>query len=121
LKRASITLIFTTALIAVLGLSTALNSSRLSAAESAGLSEDFLRDEQHIVSGRSVFLARCTYCHAKRGVGKAPQLRPSAREADFIFDRITNGYQGMPNWGSTLREDDRRDLVAYILSNPEKY
>ena len=121
MKSSSIILIFTMALIVVLGLSAALDSGRLSAADPAGLSEEYLRDEQNIVSGRNVFLARCTYCHAKRGVGKAPQLRPSAREPDFIFDRITNGYQGMPNWGSTLPEDQRRALVAYIRSDPDKY
>jgi mono/diheme cytochrome c family protein len=114
-------LIFTAALIAVLGVLTALDSGRLSAAGPAGLSEEFLLDERQIVFGRNVFLARCTYCHAKRGIGKAPQLRPSAREADFIFDRITNGYQGMPNWSLTLREDERRALVAYIRSDPDKY
>jgi mono/diheme cytochrome c family protein len=83
--------------------------------------DEFLHNEANILRGREQFLLRCTYCHAKRGVGKAPQLRPSERPPEFIFDRVTNGYAGMPPWGTVLPEETRRAIVAYIRSNPDKY
>ena len=83
--------------------------------------KEFLQNEQQILLGRQVFFERCTYCHAKKGVGKAPQLRPSERNADFIFGRVTDGFQGMPSWGLVLTEEQRRALVAFILSDPDKY
>jgi len=90
-------------------------------AEDTTFTDEFLNSEANILRGKQQFLARCTYCHAKKGVGKAPQLRPSERPPEFIFDRITNGYAGMPPWGVTLSEEDRRVIVAYLRSDPDKY
>ena len=83
--------------------------------------DEFLKNEANILRGKQQFLLRCTFCHAKVGVGKAPQVRPSERPPEFIFDRITNGFSGMPPWGGVLSEDDRRVLVAFIRSDPGKY
>ena len=87
----------------------------------AKFTDEFLNSEKNILRGRDQFLMRCTYCHAKRGVGKAPQVRPSERTPDFIFDRVTNGFGGMPPWGGILSEEDRRVIVAFVRSNPDKY
>ena len=90
-------------------------------AEDTKFTPEFLQSDEEILRGRQVFMIRCTYCHAKRGVGKAPSLRPSERQADFIFDRISKGFQGMPPWESVLPESERQALVAFILSDPDKY
>ena len=84
--------------------------------------EAFLTAEENILLGKKRFLQRCTYCHAKTGVsGKGPQLRPSKRDPEFIFNRITNGYEGMPAWKTILSDEDRRAIVAYIRSDTEIY
>jgi mono/diheme cytochrome c family protein len=91
------------------------------AAGEPNLTPQFLKSDPQIVKGRQVFLIRCTYCHAKRGPGKAPTLRPSVRTPDFIYERISKGFMGMPPWEFVLPQDEREALVAYILSDPDKY
>jgi len=84
---------------------------------------EFLGNRDVIVYGRGVFLKRCTFCHVPVGHlgGHAPQLRPNALTADFIFERVTNGFRFMPAWGPLIEEKDRRALVAYLLSDPREY
>jgi mono/diheme cytochrome c family protein len=83
----------------------------------------FLLDPANIAAGRNVFFKRCTYCHVPAGHagGFAPQLRPNLLTADFIFDRVTNGFRLMPPWGDMLSEEERRAVVAYVLSDPRAF
>ncbi len=63
---------------------------------------------------------RTSYLHAlilATHPGKAPKLKPWRYKADFVFDRITNGFQKMPAWKDVYTKEERMALVAYILSD----
>ncbi len=78
---------------------------------------EFLSDPEHIAAGKEIWMAQCTLCHgAKAYPGKAPKLKPKRYTPNFVFDRITNGFRKMPPWGEVYDEEERMDLVAWILS-----
>jgi mono/diheme cytochrome c family protein len=81
------------------------------------LSEEFLGDAENIATGRALWQEQCAMCHGARAYpGKAPKLRPRRYQPDFVYDRITNGFRGMPGWEDVYDEHERKALVAYILS-----
>ena len=49
--------------------------------------------------------------------GKAPKLKPAGYKADFVFDRITNGFKKMPAWKTVFTLEERMQIVAYIMSD----
>lgn len=80
--------------------------------------EDFLEDPEHIAAGKEVWDSTCQSCHGKAAYpGKAPKLRPSRYDADFVYDRVTHGFRKMPAWKDVLSQDERMSVVAYILSD----
>jgi len=48
--------------------------------------------------------------------GKAPKLDPSRYTPDFVYDRVANGFQGMPPWRHEYSVDQLKSVVAYVLS-----
>jgi mono/diheme cytochrome c family protein len=71
-----------------------------------------------IARGQAVWQAQCRHCHGNSAYpGKAPKLRPGMLEPDFIFDRVTNGFRGMPSWKAVYSLDERKAVVAYIKSD----
>jgi mono/diheme cytochrome c family protein len=48
--------------------------------------------------------------------GKAPKLQPSRYTPEFVYDRVSNGFQGMPPWRQEFSEQELRAVVAYVLS-----
>ncbi len=61
--------------------------------------------------------ARCQFCHGKMAYpGKAPKLDPSRYTPDFVYDRVANGFQGMPAWRHEFSVDELKSVVAYVLS-----
>lgn len=100
-------------------LAAALSLSPWSAShgQSVSFSKDYLRDPKKIEMGRQVWVDRCQFCHGKTAYpGKAPRLDPSRYTPEFVYDRVTNGFQGMPPWKHEFSEDERKAVVAYILS-----
>lgn len=80
-------------------------------------SKEYLKDPKKIEMGRQVWVNRCQFCHGKTAYpGKAPKLDPSRYTPEFVYDRVTNGFQGMPPWKHEFSEDERKAVVAYILS-----
>ena len=78
---------------------------------------EFLSDPEHIAAGKEIWMGQCALCHgAKSYPGKAPKLKPKRYTANFVYDRITNGFRNMPPWGEVYDEEERMDLVAWILS-----
>jgi len=94
-------------------------------------------DEAMAEDGRDVFLDRCWFCHGEDGDGEGPvaqYLWPRPRDftiASFklrttgsgelptdedLYRTISLGIPGtsMPEWGSTLSEDERWQVIAYI-------
>jgi mono/diheme cytochrome c family protein len=88
------------------------------AEEPAVFTDEFLADPAHIAGGKAVWEGTCRGCHGAQAYpGKAPKLRPSKYTADFVFDRVTNGYKKMPAWKDIFTRDERMDVTAYVLSD----
>lgn len=78
---------------------------------------EFLADAKNVTQGREVWRARCQFCHGKMAYpGKAPKLQPSRYTPDFVYDRVANGFQGMPPWRHEFSVDQLKSVVAYVLS-----
>jgi mono/diheme cytochrome c family protein len=77
----------------------------------------FLSDPRNVQKGREVWQARCQFCHGKSAYpGKAPKLDPSRYTPAFVYDRVANGFQGMPPWRHEFSVDDLKAVVAFVLS-----
>jgi mono/diheme cytochrome c family protein len=112
-RRSGIT---TIALLSVVGLA-ALPMARIGRAQGVAFTKEYLQDARRIDEGRQVWVNRCQFCHGKSAYpGKAPRLEPSRYTPQFVFDRVTNGFQGMPAWKDEFSEEERRAVVAYVLS-----
>lgn len=89
---------------------------------------------QNREEGKKIYVAYCTACHGEngKGDGMAAQSLP-VRPADhtngavmnqlsdqFLVDLISKGGSAvgkssfMPAWGSSLKEKEIRDIVAYL-------
>jgi cytochrome c5 len=78
---------------------------------------EFLADPEHIAAGKEIWMGQCTLCHGANSYpGKAPKLKPKRYTPNFVYDRITNGFRKMPPWRDVYDEEERMDLVAWILS-----
>jgi mono/diheme cytochrome c family protein len=79
--------------------------------------KEFLGDPKNVQRGRVVWQARCQFCHGKMAYpGKAPKLDPPRYTPDFVYDRVANGFQGMPPWRHEYSVDELKSVVAYVLS-----
>lgn len=77
----------------------------------------YLASPANIKVGQEVWTQQCRHCHGNAAYpGKAPKLRPGLLEPDFIYDRVTYGFKGMPAWSSVFSLDQRMGVVAYIKS-----
>jgi mono/diheme cytochrome c family protein len=80
-------------------------------------SKEFLGDPNNVQRGRTVWQARCQFCHGKTAYpGKAPKLDPKRYTPAFVYDRVVNGFQGMPPWRQEFSLDELKSVVAYVLS-----
>jgi cytochrome c5 len=78
---------------------------------------EFLSDPERIASGKEIWMGQCTLCHGARAYpGKAPKLKPKRYTPSFVYERVTNGFRKMPAWKDVYDEEERMDLVAWILS-----
>lgn len=78
----------------------------------------FMSNAANIELGQGVWAKQCRHCHGNSAYpGKAPKLRPGGMEPDFIFDRVTNGFRGMPPWKAVFTLEERKGVVAYIKSD----
>jgi mono/diheme cytochrome c family protein len=85
--------------------------------------------------GRALFLEKCALCHGRDADGRGVRQQGlSGKPADFtrrtwresvdpasVFRILSEGKRGtsMPAWPS-LRDDQKWDLVAYVLSVAER-
>jgi mono/diheme cytochrome c family protein len=77
----------------------------------------FMSNPENIKGGEVIWAEQCRHCHgASAYPGKAPKINPVLLEPDFIFDRVTNGFQKMPPWKDVFSEEQRMNVVAYIKS-----
>ncbi|MCP5152078.1 MAG: cytochrome c [Chromatiales bacterium] len=76
-----------------------------------------LEDPDRIAEGKALWGTRCKFCHGKTAYpGKAPKLRPKRYTADFVYDRVTNGFRGMPSWKHEFDQAQRQAITAYVMS-----
>ncbi len=77
----------------------------------------YLDDPANHATGKEIWEDQCRHCHgAKAYPGKAPKLKPRRYKPGFVFDRLSNGFRKMPAWKDVYSTEERKALVAYILS-----
>lgn len=87
------------------------------AEEAPDFTDAYMQDPAAIEAGRVVWDEQCQHCHGRSAYpGKAPKLRPSRYDADFVYDRVTNGFRKMPAWKDVYSQEERMAVTAYILS-----
>jgi mono/diheme cytochrome c family protein len=78
---------------------------------------ELLDNPEYVETGKGVFNQICKFCHGKTAYpGKAPHLNPSRYTPEFVFDRVTNGFRGMPSWKEQFSEKERQGVTVYIMS-----
>ena len=76
-----------------------------------------MKDPAYIDSGKQVWDGQCRHCHGNSAYpGKAPKLKPSSYQPEFVYDRVTNGFRKMPAWKAVFNEKQRMGVVTYIMS-----
>ena len=83
-----------------------------------GLPAGKRKDQAMVAAGEKLWVEQCTHCHgAKAYPGKAPKLKPREYKPEFVWDRVHNGFRGMPPWKDIYKPDEVVALVAYVLSD----
>lgn len=79
--------------------------------------KELLDRPDQIELGHKVFESICKFCHGKTAYpGKAPKLNPSRYTPEFVYDRVTNGFRGMPSWKEQYSEEERKAVTVFIMS-----
>ncbi len=86
-------------------------------AQDVTFSQEFLEDRATLTLGRKIWEERCTFCHGRSAYpGRGPRLDPSRYTPEFVYDRVTNGFRGMPAWKDQYSELERKAVAAFVLS-----
>lgn len=81
-------------------------------------SDTFMASTEALMSGGELWAKQCRHCHGNAAYpGKAPKLKPSGYKPEFVFNRVTNGFRKMPAWKTVFTLEERKNIVAYVLSN----
>ncbi len=122
LRRAPLMLCVSTVL--ALGLASTSVSSEEAATPAANdeavpvFTAAMIKDPANVEAGKQVWDGQCRHCHGNSAYpGKAPKLKPSSYEPDFVYDRVTNGFRKMPGWKTIFSEKQRVGVVTYIMSS----
>ena len=79
--------------------------------------KELLNNPEYIELGHEVFNKICKFCHGKAAYpGKAPKLQPSRYQPEFVYDRVTNGFRGMPSFKEQFSDKERQAVVVFIMS-----
>jgi mono/diheme cytochrome c family protein len=77
-----------------------------------------IKDPGNVAAGKQVWDGQCRHCHGNSAYpGKAPKLKPSSYEPDFVYDRVTNGFRKMPGWKAVFNQQQRIGVTAYIMGD----
>lgn len=77
-----------------------------------------LNDPKIISNGEALWKEQCVHCHGARAYpGKAPKLQPRQYKPEFVWDRIYNGFRGMPPWKDVYTDEEVVAIVAYVMSD----
>ncbi len=79
--------------------------------------KELLEKPEQVAAGKQVFGKICKFCHGKSAYpGKAPKLNPSRYTPEFVFDRVTNGFRGMPSFKEQFTEQERQAVTVFVMS-----
>ena len=77
----------------------------------------FMASADAIANGGELWGKQCRHCHGSSAYpGKAPKLKPASYKPEFVFKRVTDGFRKMPAWKSVFTLEQRKNIVAYVLS-----
>jgi mono/diheme cytochrome c family protein len=74
------------------------------------------------VAGKAIFTGAsgCTGCHTLADAGSSGTVGPNLDDAkpsfELAYDRVTNGQGGMPSFKTSLTDQQRADVAAYVSS-----
>ena len=74
------------------------------------------------VAGKAIFTGAsgCTGCHTLADAGSSGTVGPNLDDAmpsfDLAYARVTNGQGGMPSFQTSLTDQQRADVAAYVSS-----
>lgn len=86
--------------------------------EPPAIPPETLKDAAKIAQGEKLWQEQCTHCHGSKAYpGKAPKLQPRTYKPEFVWDRVHNGFRGMPSWKAVYEPNEVLALVAYVLSD----
>ena len=81
------------------------------------LPADVLKDPKVVAAGEALWKDSCAHCHGSKAYpGKAPKLQPTKYKAEFVWDRVHNGFRSMPPWKEVYKPDEVIALVAWVMS-----
>jgi len=99
------------------GVSTTASPEESPGGQAISFGEEFLDDPANIEAGKKIWQEQCRHCHGKAAYpGKAPKLKPRRYTPEFVYDRVTYGFRKMPAWKEVYSKDERKAVVAYVLS-----
>jgi len=76
-----------------------------------------LKDPNVIAVGEALWKENCAHCHGSKAYpGKAPKLQPTKYKAEFVWDRVHNGFRSMPPWKELYKPEEVIALVAWVMS-----
>lgn len=109
------------AVTAVLSVTALLTFSPARAADGSAppepFTEAYLNDEANIAAGREIWQEQCQHCHGRKAYpGKAPKLQPRRYKPEFVYRRVTDGFRKMPSWKEVYTDQERMQVVTYVLS-----
>ena len=82
------------------------------------LPPDTLKDAKVVAEGEVLWKETCTHCHGSKAYpGKAPKLQPHRYKPEFVWDRVHNGFRGMPPWKEVYTPEQEVAVIAYVLSD----
>lgn len=88
------------------------------AAAAPEFTEEYLSEPAHIEAGEAIWQEQCRHCHGRAAYpGKAPKLKPAGYTPEFVYDRVANGFKGMPAWKDYYDEEQIKAITAYVLSD----
>jgi mono/diheme cytochrome c family protein len=95
--------------------------------EFVNMSSPVVPSDSILKAGKVLYLSNCTPCHGRKGNGEGPanaSLSPypanhtaisMLKETDgTLFFKLTEGRSPMPGYKTTLTDNERWELVAYI-------
>ena len=79
--------------------------------------DEYLANPANIAAGEVIWQEQCQHCHGSKAYpGKAPKLKPSKYKPDFVYRRVTDGFRAMPPWVDVYSDEERMQIVSYVLS-----